>query len=398
MGMHHRVVIIGGGNAGLSVAARLRNAGQKDIAVVEPGAEHYYQPLWTLVGGGMAARSESARPQAEVMPQGVAWIKDAVAQIHPDEHTIALVSEAEVSYDYLVVAPGIQLDWDRIPGMAKAIDTQSVSSNYLFDLAPKTWKLIKGMRKGTAVFTMPSGPIKCAGAPQKIAYLAADYWRQQGVLDQIRTVLVLPTPAMFGVPVFSKELDKVVKRYGIEVRLNSEVTGIDTTTQSVTITDNANESSDEVNYDMLHVVPPQSAPDWIKASPVAKAGDPNGYVEIDPNTLQHVRWPEIFSLGDAGSSPNSKTGAAIRKQAPVVVDNLLATMERRPLRARYEGYASCPLTTSRRTMLLAEFDYSMQPAPSIPLIDTTHERRDMWYLKRYGLPSMYWNLILKGRA
>lgn len=398
MGIHHRVVIIGGGNAGLSVAARLRNAGQKDIAVVEPGAEHYYQPLWTLVGGGMADRSESAHPQAEVMPQGVAWIKDAVAQIHPDEHTVTLASETEVSYDYLVVSPGIQLDWDRIPGMAEAIRTPTVSSNYLFDLAPKTWKLIKGMRKGTAVFTMPSGPIKCAGAPQKIAYLAADYWRQQGVLDQIRIVLVLPTPAMFGVPVFSKELDKVVKRYGIEVRLSSEVTEIDPAAQTVTITDNANESSDEVNYDMLHVVPPQSAPDWIKASPVAKADDPNGYVEIDPNTLQHVRWPEIFSLGDAGSSPNSKTGAAIRKQAPVVVDNLLATMERRPLRARYEGYASCPLTTSRRTMLLAEFDYSMQPAPSIPLIDTTHERRDMWYLKRYGLPAMYWNLILKGRA
>ncbi|WP_227492690.1 FAD/NAD(P)-binding oxidoreductase [Brevibacterium sp. CFH 10365] len=398
MGMHHRIVIIGGGNAGLSVAARLRNAGQDDVAVIEPQAEHFYQPLWTLVGGGAADRSESARPQAEVMPQGVAWIKDAATQIHPDERRLTLASEAEVSYDYLVVSPGLQLDWDRIPGMADAIETANVSSNYRFDLAPKTWKLIKGLRQGTAVFTMPSGPIKCAGAPQKIAYLAADYWRQQGVLDAIRIVLVLPTPAMFGVPVFSAELDKAVKRYGIEVRLSSEVTAIDSTAQTVTITDNAHDTSDEVDYNLLHVVPPQSAPDWIKNSPVAKADDPNGYVDVDPNTLQHTRWPEIFSLGDAGSTPNSKTGAAIRKQAPVLVDNLLAAMEHRPLMTRYEGYASCPITTSRSTMLLAEFDYSMQPAPSIPFIDTTHERRDMWYLKRYGLPAMYWNLILKGRA
>ncbi len=396
--MHHRIVIIGGGNAGLSVAARLRNAGQDDVAVIEPQAEHFYQPLWTLVGGGAADRSESARPQAEVMPQGVAWIKDAATQIHPDERRLTLASEAEVSYDYLVVSPGLQLDWDRIPGMADAIETANVSSNYRFDLAPKTWKLIKGLRQGTAVFTMPSGPIKCAGAPQKIAYLAADYWRQQGVLDAIRIVLVLPTPAMFGVPVFSAELDKAVKRYGIEVRLSSEVTAIDSTAQTVTITDNAHDTSDEVDYNLLHVVPPQSAPDWIKNSPVAKADDPNGYVDVDPNTLQHTRWPEIFSLGDAGSTPNSKTGAAIRKQAPVLVDNLLAAMEHRPLMTRYEGYASCPITTSRSTMLLAEFDYSMQPAPSIPFIDTTHERRDMWYLKRYGLPAMYWNLILKGRA
>ena len=396
--MHHRIAIIGGGNAGLSVAARLRNAGQDDVAVIEPQTEHFYQPLWTLVGGGAADRSESVRPQAEVMPQGAAWIKDTVAQIHPDERSLTLASEAEVSYDYLVVSPGLQLDWDRIPGMADAIETANVSSNYRFDLAPKTWKLIKGLRQGTAVFTMPSGPIKCAGAPQKIAYLAADYWRQQGVLDAIRIVLVLPTPAMFGVPVFSKELDKAVERYGIEVRLSSEVTAIDSAAQTVTIMDNAHDTSDEVDYDLLHVVPPQSAPDWIKNSPVAKADDPNGYVDVDPNTLQHTRWPEIFSLGDAGSTPNSKTGAAIRKQAPVLVDNLLAAMERRPLMTRYEGYASCPITTSRSTMLLAEFDYSMQPAPSIPFIDTTHERRDMWYLKRYGLPAMYWNLILKGRA
>ena len=396
--MHHRIAIIGGGNAGLSVAARLRNAGQDDVAVIEPQTEHFYQPLWTLVGGGAADRSESVRPQAEVMPQGAAWIKDTVAQIHPDERSLTLASEAEVSYDYLVVSPGLQLDWDRIPGMADAIETANVSSNYRFDLAPKTWKLIKGLRQGTAVFTMPSGPIKCAGAPQKIAYLAADYWRQQGVLDAIRIVLVLPTPAMFGVPVFSKELDKAVERYGIEVRLSSEVTAIDSAAQTVTIMDNAHDTSDEVDYDLPHVVPPQSAPDWIKNSPVAKADDPNGYVDVDPNTLQHTRWPEIFSLGDAGSTPNSKTGAAIRKQAPVLVDNLLAAMERRPLMTRYEGYASCPITTSRSTMLLAEFDYSMQPAPSIPFIDTTHERRDMWYLKRYGLPAMYWNLILKGRA
>lgn len=398
MNMHHRTVIIGGGNAGLSVAARLRNAGQDDVAVIEPSTEHYYQPLWTLVGGGTAKRRESVRPQAQVMPQGVAWIKDSVSEIDPDARTVTLASGGAVSYDYLIVSPGLQLDWNRVPGMAAAIATPSASSNYDYELAPKTWKLIKGMRQGTAVFTMPSGPIKCAGAPQKIAYLAADYWQQQGVLDAIRIVLVLPTPGMFGVEVFAKELDLVAKRYGIEVHFSSEVTEIDPTAQTVTITDNSSQSSEQVDYTMLHVVPPQSAPDWIKHSPVAKADDPNGYVDIDPNTLQHVRWPEIFSLGDAGSSPNSKTGAAIRKQAPVVVENLLAAMEHRPLEGRYEGYASCPLTTSRNTMLLAEFDYSMQPAPSIPVIDTTHERRDMWYLKRYGLPAMYWNLILKGRA
>lgn len=332
------------------------------------------------------------------MPQGVAWLKDAATSVDPDARIVTLESGTAVSYEYLVVCPGIQLDWDSVPGMRESLDTPSVSSNYRFDLAPKTWDMIRGLRSGTAVFTMPSGPIKCAGAPQKIAYLAADYWQQQGVLGDIRVVLVLPTPGMFGVKEFADELEKVVDRYGIEVRKNSEATAIDSAAKTVTIRDNAGERSEELPYDFLHTVPPQSAPDWVKNSPLSDPDNPGGYVQVDKHSLQHDRYPNVFSLGDAGSSPNSKTGAAIRKQAPVVVKNVLAAMETAPPRARYGGYASCPLTTSRHTMLLAEFDYGMRPAPSIPLIDTTHERRDMWYLKRYGLPAMYWNLILKGRA
>jgi sulfide:quinone oxidoreductase len=394
----HTVAIIGGGNAGISLAARLRRAGMTDIGVIEPAESHFYQPLWTLVGGGCAPATESKRSEASVMPQGVGWIKDRAQEVDPDAQTVTTESATSVHYDHLVVCPGIQLDWAAVPGMAESLDTAAVSSNYRYDLAPKTWQLIKKMRSGTAVFTMPSGPIKCGGAPQKIAYLAADYWRRQGVLDAIRVVLVLPTPGMFGVKVFSDELERVVARYGIEVRKNSEVTAVDPDARSVTITDNTDQTTEELAYDLLHVVPRQSAPDWIKASPISDPDNPGGYVQIDKNTMRHTRFGNIFALGDAGSSPNSKTGAAVRKQTPVVAANLQASLAGRPLQAHYGGYASCPLTTARDKMLLAEFDYTMNPAPSIPLIDTTHERRDMWYLKRRGLPALYWNLILTGRA
>jgi sulfide:quinone oxidoreductase len=395
---HHNVLIVGGGTAGISVASRLTHAGVNDIAIIDPTLTHYYQPLFTLVGGGRAPHAEAARPQASVMPKGVGWIQQGAIDINPDERHVTIADGSIHAYDHLVVAPGIQLDWGKIPGMADSLGTPAATSNYRYDLTPKTWDMIRSMRAGTAVFTMPAGPIKCAGAPQKIAYLAADYWREQGVLKDIRIVLVLPTPSMFGVKEFADELERVVARYGIEVHKNSELAEIDPDSRHAVIVDHSDDTKDSIHYDLLHVVPPQSAPDWLKATPLADPANPAGYVDIDKNTMRHNRYDTVFSLGDAGSSPNSKTGAAIRKQAPVVAKNLTASMGGKPLPAHYDGYASCPLTTSRHTMLLAEFDYSMKPHPSIPILNTTKERRDMWYLKRYGLPFMYWNLMLKGRA
>ncbi len=198
--------------------------------------------------------------------------------------------------------------------------------------------------------------------------------------------------------VFSDELERVVAGYGIEVHKRSELVEVDADGRQAIIVDHSNDTKQSISYDLMHVVPPQSAPDWLKASPVTDPANPAGYVEIDKHTMRHVRYPNVFALGDAGSSPNSKTGAAIRKQAPVVAKNLLASMAGQDLPASYGGYASCPLTTARDKMLLAEFDYSMQPTPSFPFIDTARERRDMWYLKRYGLPALYWNLMLKGLA
>ncbi|WP_235834446.1 NAD(P)/FAD-dependent oxidoreductase [Actinomadura logoneensis] len=394
----HRIVVIGGGTAGITVAARLRRAGQRDVAVVEPSLRHAYQPLWTLVGGGRAPLRESLRPQRSVMPRGVRWIRRAATAVDPDAREVALDDGGTVRYEQLVVCPGIQLDWDHVPGLADGLGRDGLSSNYLAETAPATWRFIRDTRSGSAVFSMPPGAIKCAGAPQKIAYLAADHWRRQGVLDRIDIHLVLPGDTMFGVPEFARVLADVARRYGINVHFGSEVTQVDPAAREVVVTKLATGAKTTLPYTMAHLVPPQSAPDWIKKSPLAATDDPAGYVEIDKHTMRHVRHPDVWALGDAGSSPNSKTGAAVRKQAPVLVENLLAALDGREPTAAYTGYASCPLTTARDKMLLAEFDYSGRPTPSIPLIDTMRERTDMWHLKRRGLPFLYWNLMLRGLA
>jgi sulfide:quinone oxidoreductase len=392
------VLVVGGGTAGLTVAARLRRAGMSGVTVLDPAVTHYYQPLWTLVGGGQADLRVTAKPQSKLMPRGVRWLREAAAEFDPEENVVITETGSRLDYDALVVAPGLQLDFDKVPGLTEALATAPVSSNYRADLAPRTWELIRNLRSGTAVFTQPAGPIKCAGAPQKIAYLAADYWRKQGVLDDIRIVLVLPDPIMFKVPVWAAQLEKVADRYGIEVRHSSELVSVDGTARTVDIVDNAAGTRETLDFDLLHVVPPQSAPDVVKSSRLAGSASPFGYVEVDQHTLQHKRYPNVFALGDVANLPTSKTGAAIRKQAPTVVANLRSVLDGDTPAHRYDGYTSCPVVTARDKMLLAEFDYDLNPAPSIPLIDTTKERRDMWLLKRYGLPQLYWRGMLKGLA
>ncbi|MGQ4481253.1 FAD-dependent oxidoreductase [Streptomyces sp. SAS_276] len=394
---HRHVVIVGGGSAGISVAARLRRAGVTGIGLIEPSDTHWYQPLWTLVGGGQAPLRATRRPEASVVPDGVHWIRQAARAVDPDLRTVTLGDGRRLGYDFLVMAPGLQLDWNGVPGLAEAVGHDRVTSNYAPEYAPRTWDLIRGMRSGTAVFTHPATPLKCGGAPQKIAYLAADHWRKQKVLDRIRIVLVIPDPALFKVSAWSEVLEKVAARYGIEVRLRSEMTAVDGDARELTVTDHGTGTKETLAYDLLHAVPPQSAPDWVRTGPLADPASPQGFIAADKHTLQHPRHPEVFALGDVANLPTSKTGAAVRKQAPVVAANLLAVMKGAEPTRRYDGYTSCPVVTARDRMLLAEFDYDLRPTPSFPLIDTFKERRDMWLFKRYGLPPLYWHGMLTGR-
>jgi sulfide:quinone oxidoreductase len=393
----YRTVIIGGGTAGITVAARLAQHGEENIAIFEPSEKHYYQPLWTLVGAGLASADESVRSEADYIPEGVKWIKEFVEEIDPVAQTVTSRSGKKVGYDFLVVAPGIQLDWDRVPGLREALKTDSVSSNYLFELAPKTARLIENFRGGTALFNHPLGAIKCAGAPQKIMYLACDHFQRRHVAKHSHVIFASGGKAIFGVAEFRAVLEGVVARYGIDTRFDHDLVEVHGDRKEAVFSRNVEGKIERVTipYDIFHAVPHQSAPDFIKRSPLAT---PEGWAAADKLTLQNPQYPNIFCLGDASSLPTSRTGAAIRKQAPVLVENLLAFMNGKELTAKYDGYSSCPLVTSHDHVLLAEFDYDGKPTPSIPYINTQKERYDMYLLKRYGLPFLYWQLMLRGRA
>jgi sulfide:quinone oxidoreductase len=394
----HEVVIIGGGNAGVSLAARLGRYGVKDVAVVEPRDHHFYQPLFSHIAGGRAQAKEAVRSQESVMPQGVTWIHEAAAGVDTNANTVTLASGSIVSYGQLVVCPGLQYNWDAVPGLAAAVHSPAGASHYEFELASKAWTLLSSLTSGTAVFTMPAGPIKCGGASQKPMYLACDYWREQGVLDQIRVVMVQPYPTVFGVPEVDRELDRKIAEYGIELRTNSELVAVDAAGRTATIRDLAAGTEENLHYDVLNAVPPQSAPDWLKTTDLPADRDAGGFVEVDRQTLRHIRFQNVWSLGDAAGTTNSKSGGALRKQTKVLAKNLVAARKGKPLPAKYNGYSVCPFTVSRNTVVFAEFDDRYRPMPTIPRVPTWNESRLSWVVDRDIFPQVYWNLILKGRA
>ncbi len=391
---HFSIVIVGGGTGGLSVAARLaQTLAPGSVAIIEPSDKHYYQPIWTLVGGGVFDKTISERDEVDFIPDGVVWIKDRVAGFEPERKQVVTAGGERVGYDQLVVALGIQLDWQKIDGLSGALGQGGLCSNYRYDLVDSTWQTLRTITEGNAIFTFPSTPVKCAGAPQKIMYLADDHLRQRGVRAKVPVIFASAGKAIFGVERYARALRKVVARKEIDARFRHELVAVRPRSREAVFRHLDEGHEVVLPYGLLHVVPPQSAPDVIKQSPLADAA---GWVEVDKYSLRHPRFPDVWALGDCSSLPTSRTGAAIRKQAPVLTDNLLAVRAGREPTARYDGYSSCPLVTGYGKLILAEFDYDGRPQESFPF-DQSQERYSMWALKAYGLPEMYWNGMLRGR-
>ncbi|MFZ9718189.1 MAG: FAD/NAD(P)-binding oxidoreductase [Chitinophagaceae bacterium] len=396
MQAHHQILIIGGGNAGISVAAQLKRADQKlDVAIIEPGEQHYYMPAWTLVGGGVFNMKATIRNEKDVIPKDVIWIKDFVEQFDPEKNNVALKSGEVITYDILIVAAGIQMNWHEVKGLPETLGKNGVTSNYHKDFAPYTWECFQKLKNGdTALFTAPSTPVRCGGAPQKIMYLAGDYCRRKKIEAQIE--FTSGGSIIFGIKKYADELMKLVDKYKIKLSFKHDLIAVDgerrVATFKVTAPDGS-VSEVEKKFTMIHVVPPQSAPDFIRKSQLA---DEKGWLDVNKFTLQHIRYANVFALGDVTNTPNAKTGAAIRKQAPVLVKNVLAYLKGTILPASYSGYGSCPLVAGYGKLILAEFGYDNKVMETFPF-DQSKPRWSMYVLKKYILPWLYWHKILKGK-
>lgn len=394
------VVIVGGGAAGIAAAASILQRRQGlEIALIDPADIHYYQPGWTMVGGGVFDASTTAKAMGSLIPKGVHWLKSAVAAFEPKDNAVVLDGCRVVKYDRLIVAPGLKLDWGAVDGLVETLGKNGVTSNYRYDLAPYTWELVKGLKQGRAIFTQPPMPIKCAGAPQKAMYLSANNWEEMGVLDKIDIEFMNAGGVLFGVKDYVPALESYVERYGANLNFHHNLIAVDGPAKKATFKVTAPDEEDRevtVDFDMMHVTPPQTAPDFIRVSPLA---DSAGWVDVDQATLRHKEFDNIWALGDVMNAPNAKTAAAARMQAPVVADNLVADIDGRGPQLQYNGYGSCPLTVEKGKIVLAEFGYGGALQPSFPkwLINGTKPSRLAWLLKEQVLPPVYWRAMLRGR-
>ena len=393
------VVIIGAGAAGIAAASSLlkRRSGL-EIAIIDPADIHYYQPGWTMVGGGIFEPEDTAKTMGSLIPKGVHWIKSAVTAFEPKNDTIILEGCRVIKYTRMIVCPGLKLDWNRVEGLTDTLGRNGVTSNYRYDLAPYTWSLVQSMQSGKAIFTQPPMPIKCAGAPQKALYLSADHWYRNGRIGDVDIDFNNAGGVLFGVKEYVPALQSYIDRYQASLNFFHNLVAVDGSAKKawfdVSVPDEPVRRI-ESDFDMMHVCPPQCAPDFIKVSALADAA---GWVDVEQTTLRHKTFENIWALGDVTNAPNAKTAAAARKQAPVVAANIVADIIGKSAVASYDGYGSCPLTVEKGKIVLAEFGYGGKLLPSFPswLIDGSKPTRAAWFLKEKMLPPVYWKAMLRG--
>jgi len=394
--MKKSVVVIGGGLAGLAVTSRLRK--QFDVTVIEPSETHLYQPGLTLLGTGImdekTYRHKMIREEARVMPKGVTWLKTRVSRVDPENNLVETDDGQLLRYDYLVVATGIELRWDLIPGLKEAVfdETAPVISVCSLPTATLMNRKVQKMPRGRLLVTTPATPIKCGGVPKKVAFLLSDRARQQGLTeDDMQVEFAWTGTVMNDVPRFGAVLDHVADDYGVVRLPQHELVSVDSAARLATFR-LADGTIEERSFDLLHAVPPMTAPGFIRNSGLANEA---GFVDVNINTLQHLRFSNVFGIGDSAGVPTARTGAAVRKQAPVLVKNLIAQTLNEPLTASYDGYSCCPVLTRVGRVVLMEFRYGNEAVPSVPW-NSVKESWLSWFLKTRILCPLYWHAMLPG--
>lgn len=401
----HDVVIIGAGNAGIALAARLRRDNPDlDIAIVNPEGLHTYRPLLSYVGAGLATLRRAQRPQSKQIPAGCTWYRESVVELTPapvsgevdatSAHQVHTDAGRRISATDVVVCPGTHIDWDATPGLRQACASPHASTNYEPSMASATWDMLKNLRQGNAVFTISSRNAPCPSVGLKPLFLAADHWRREGRLENITMTVLNENSDFTGLPRANNEIDSRLRRLGVHVRSGITVESIDADSRHVTTRD-VDGNATHWPFDALHVVPAHRGHDWVADAGIARPG--TGLIDVDERTLHHRRNDGIWSLGDAAQLGTASSGGGLRRQVPVLSDNLIARRNGKPLAARYDGYSVAPIPIDRRRLILAEWDRQGHEEKTLSFISLARPRMATFAFDLFAQPLVYWHRLLKGK-
>ena len=393
MNKKYQVVILGGGSGGISTASRLIKAGIKDILIIDHADYHAYQPAWPLVGSGAEKKENSRKKMKKVIPHGADFLQQKVTAIQAVERIIRLDNNEQINYEYLVVALGLQLDFEKIEGLPATLGKNNVCTNYLYDYADYTYASLKKVIAGNVIVTKPSTPIKGGVAPENSLFTFDEFFKNKKK-DRPTLILKSALDSLFPVEKYRREIEKQIEKKGISYDLQHELIAVNGPEKTATFKNLATSEIYSLPFEMLLVTPPMSAPDVIKQSTLS---DEEGWLDVNKHTLQHVRHQNVFGLGDCTNLPTVKMGAAVRKQAPVLAQNLIAQIKGKPLKGYYNGMTACPIATEYGQAIMAEFGYDLKPKESLPL-DQSKTNPLLYQIKKRGIPLMYWQGMLKGRS
>ncbi len=420
-----RILIIGGGAAGCSFAARLmRRIKNPDITLIDPADRQYYQPGFTFIASGIWKGDEVWMPMSKCIPDGVKWVKDRVVELDPLRQTARTAGGEVVEYDFLVLTPGLQLNWNKVEGISReTLGQGNAHCIYDYEGAQRIWPAIQELvaKGGRGIYTDTYTKHKCGGAPKKICMLTEHLARKEGRRDGLQLDYFCAEKALYDVPHYAPRLIEIYEERGIGLEVRHRVKGVDTQAKKVylehyekvkqKVMDEATGKEVEVerevvtprveDYDLLSFVPPQSAPDFVREAGLSWTEGKlarDGWAMVDKKTLTHMKFSNIVCLGDVAGIPTSKTSSAIRIQLPIAVENLLSIMQGNAPTQVYNGYACCPIVTEYGKVLFAEFDYDKNKVTTFPLnfLDTSKEIVAGWWLKRHFLKPMFFHGMRTG--
>lgn len=387
----HDVLVVGGGNGGLSAAAHLLRRGCRDVGLIEPAERHVYKPLQHYVGSGVADPDELARPQASLIPEGVEWHRTAAVSIDPVRRAVRCADGSEVRGRDILLAPGARIDWDLLPGAERALREGTAITTWVDSELDRARSRLAAMTSGRAIFHVHGQPASGQETAFKTLLIACDTWRAAGVLDRIEVVLVHEGPQLHAVEAIEREIRRHLDAYGVDVRMSTHIQSIEG--DAVALVGPYGSAAEQADLIVLHA--PYAAHAFIADSGLDAEGT-GGFIAVDPETLRHPEHPRIWAVGDGADLGDARTGGALRSQVKIAVENIRRARGGQELQ-RYDGYTVAPIATARRSLSFGEYDRELRVRRSLPVPDQIRSSPVWHVLDRYALPQVYWHRILKGR-